>query len=208
MGVKEERLGEFLDAVAAPTPTTGGGSVSALAGALGAALTRMVVGLARDKKGYEPVQGDLVRIGTEAARLQERLLELVEDDSHAYGAVVAAMKLPRGNDAERAARVKAMQAAYQEATRVPLETMAACSDVLGLAAQALDTGHRGATTDAAVAVLLAEAALRGAGLNVRVNLASIKDEAFRSQAQERAEALLAAGEAASHEALSKAMARL
>lgn len=190
MGVKDETLERFLSTVAAATPTPGGGSVSALAGALGAALARMVAGLARDKKGYEGVQADLVEIESKASAVQERLVVLVETDSTAYEAVLAATHLPKGTDAEKASRVEAMQAAYKEATRVPLETMEACSEVLELAAQALDKGNRGATTDAAVAVLLAEAGLRGASLNARINLASIRDEAFRATTEARMDRIL------------------
>ncbi len=208
MGVKDETLGAFLDSVAAATPTPGGGSVSAVVAALGAALARMVAGLARDKKGYESVQSDLVQIETKASVLQERLLKLAEEDSKAYGRVVEAMKLPKGTDGEKASRVEALQAAYKEATRVPLETMDACSDVLELAALAVEKGNRGATTDAAVAILLAEAGLRGASLNARINLASIRDEGFRSSAEARMDRILSHADQVGHRAMALAEGRI
>ncbi len=208
MGVKDEALGAFLDSVAAPTPTPGGGSVSAVVAALGAALARMVAGLARGKNGYESVQSDLVQIEAKASVLQGRLLELAEEDSKAYGKVVEAMKLPKGTDGEKTSRVEALQAAYQEATRVPLETMEACSEVLELAALAVEKGNRGATTDAAVAILLAEAGLRGASLNARINLASIRDETFRSSAEAKMDRILSHADQVGHRAMALAEGRI
>ncbi len=208
MGVRDESVGGFLDAVAAATPTPGGGSVAALVGSLAAALARMVAGLARDKKGYEAVQVDLVGIETKAASLQERLLALVEKDARAYERVVEAMRLPKGSDAEKASRVEAMQAAYREATLVPIETMEACTEALELAAQALEKGNRSATTDGAVAVLLAEAGLRGAGLNARINLASIKDETFRASTEAKMDRLLSHADEVGHRAMALAEGRI
>ena len=208
MGVKDETLGQFLSSLAAATPTPGGGSVSALVGALGAALARMVAGLARDKKGYEAVQSDLVQIESKGSAIQERLTQLVEDDSRAYEAVVAAMRLPKGTDPEKALRVEAMQAAYKEATRVPLETMEACSEVLELAVLALEKGNRGATTDAAVAILLAEAGLRGASLNARINLASIRDETFRTASEAKMDRILSHADEVGHRGMTLAEGRL
>ncbi|MGI0148107.1 MAG: cyclodeaminase/cyclohydrolase family protein [Thermoplasmata archaeon] len=208
MGVKDETVEEFLARVAAPTPTPGGGSVSALAGALSAALSRMVAGLAVGKKGYEPVERELGEIESRGRIVQARLEALVDEDARAYEAVIAAMRLPKSSDPERAARVAAMQAAYRKATEVPLETMERCIEALELAEAAAKKGNRGATTDAAVAVLLAESAVRGASLNCAVNLASIRDESFRSQAEERVERLLKRADEIGHEAMAVVTARL
>ncbi len=190
MGVKDQTVEEYLASVAAATPTPGGGSVSALAGALSVALSRMVAGLARGKTGYEDVQGDLERIEARAAPIQARLEALIEEDSAAYELVLRAMRMPKATDPEKAARVEAMQAAYREATKVPLETVERCVEALEIAQAAVEKGNRGASTDAGVAILLAEAAIRGASLNCRVNLASIRDEAFRSAAEVKLETLL------------------
>ena len=206
--MKDQTVDAYLASVAAATPTPGGGSVSALVGALAAALARMVAGLTRDKKGYESVASDLIQVDVKAAAVQEHLLALAEKDAQAYGAVLAAMHLPKGSDAERAARVQAMQGAYRHATEVPLETMEACTDVLELAAVALEKGNRGATTDAAVAILLAEAGLRGAGLNARINLASIRDEAFRTSTEAKLDRLLAQADEVGHRAMALAEGRL
>ena len=208
MGVKSRELEAFLNDVAAGTPTRGGGSVTALVGARSVALSGKVTNLARGKKGYEDVQAELERIEVRGGSLQERLLAIADEDSAAYELVMSAMRRPRTTDAERAARVEALQAAYREATMVPLETMERCVEALELARAALDRGNRGAFTDVGVAVLLAEAALRGASLNCRVNLASIKDEGFRTQAEARLADLLARADAAGHEVMAIVEGRL
>lgn len=206
--MKDETVEEFLARVAAPTPTPGGGSVSALAGALSVALSRMVAGLARGKKGYEPVERELAEIEARGKKIQVRLEALVEEDAQAYEAVIAAMRMPRTSDQEKSARVAAMQVAYRKATEVPLETMERLIETLELAEAAAKKGNRGATTDAAVAILLAEAAVRGASLNCAVNLASIRDESFRSTAEERVEQLLKRADEIGHEAMAVVTERL
>ena len=208
MGVRDQTVGEFLSAVAAATPTPGGGSVSALAGALSVALSRMVTGLARDKKGYEDVQAELARIEERAKEAQLRLERLIEEDARAYDAVVTAMRMPRSTDEERTARVEAMQTAYKGATQVPLETMERCVEALEVAEAAAKKGNRGASTDVGVAILLAEAALRGASLNCRVNLAAIRDETFRSATEEKMSRLLARADAVGHEAMAIVSSRM
>jgi len=208
VGVKDATVEEFLAEVAAPTPTPGGGSVSALAGALSAALSRMVAGLARGKKGYEPVERELAEIETRGRKLQARLEALVDEDARAYDGVIAAMRMPKTSDAERGARVAAIQTAYRKATEIPLETMERCIEALELAEAAAKKGNRGATTDVAVAILLAEAAVRGASLNCAVNLAAIRDETFRSHAEERVEQLLKRADEIGHEAMAVVTDRL
>lgn len=208
MGMKDHTLEEFLAAVAAPTPTPGGGSVSAVAGALSVALSRMVVGLARGKKGYEGVESELSQIEVKAKETQSRLEALIDEDARAYESVVAAMRMPKSTDRERIARVEAMQAAYRKATEVPLDIMERCVEALELAEAAVKKGNRSATTDAAVAVLLAESAIRGASLNCSTNLASIRDETFRAQAEDRVESLLKRADEIGHEAMAVVTGRL
>jgi formiminotetrahydrofolate cyclodeaminase len=208
VGVKDSTVDEFLAQVAAPTATPGGGSVSALAGALSVALSRMVAGLARGKKGYESAEGELAELEARGKTIQARLEALVEEDAQAYEAVLAAMRLPKGSEREKQIRVAAVQAAYQKATEAPLETMERCTEALELAEAAVKKGNRSATTDAAVAILLAEAAIRGASLNCAVNLASIRDESFRSQTEARVEDLLKRADEVGHEAMAIVTSRL
>jgi len=206
--MKDRTLEEFLAAVAAPTPTPGGGSVSALAGALSVALSRMVAGLARGKKGYEAVESELVQLETRAKKTQARLEALIDEDAKAYEAVMAAMRLPKSTEEEKTARVDAMQRAYRKATEVPLETMERCIEALELAEAAVKKGNRGAVTDAAVAVLLAESAIRGASLNCSINLASIRDETFRTETEDRVERILKRSDEIGHEAMAVVTSRL
>jgi len=208
VGVKDQTVEEFLASVAAPTPTPGGGSVSALAGALSVALSRMVAGLARGKVGYENAESELAEIEARARKAQTRLEALVDEDARAYEKVLEAMRMPKATDGQKKKRVDAMQAAYRKATEVPLETMARCVDALELAEAAVKKGNRGATTDAAVAILLAEAAIRGASLNCTINLASIRDDAFRTRTEERVTKLLERADKVGHEAMAVITERL
>jgi len=190
-----ESLEDFLARVASNTPTPGGGTVSAVCGALSVSLSRMVANLAVGKQGYESVQSDLVAIEARGQALQARFLELADADAKAYEVVLSAMRRPKGTDAERAARKEAMQAAYRGAAEVPLDTMQACVEAFHLAKMAAEKGNRNAITDAGVAALLAGAAMRGAALNVRVNLAALKDEAARAGLEGRMASLQGEGEA-------------
>lgn len=208
MGVKDQTMEAYLASVAAATPTPGGGSVSAVVGALAVALTRMVAALAVGKPGYEANQEALQQLEARAEPLQRRLVALADEDSAAYDRVVEALHLPKATPEEKVARVAAMQAAYRHATEVPLETVERSVDALELVRLAAEQGNRGASTDCGVAALLAEAAIRGAGLNVRVNLASLKDEAYRSHAESRLEASLTRAQALGHEAMALVEGRL
>ena len=191
-------LEALLERIAAGTPTPGGGSVSAICGALSAALSRMVANLAVGKQGYEGVQSDLVSIESRGKALQRRFLDLAEADAKAYDGVVAAMRLPKGTDPERAARKDAMQAAYMRATEVPMDTIRAAIEAIELAELAAEKGNRNAITDVGVAALLAQAAMRGAGLNVQINLAAIADHAWRDSVEADLKALLQQGAKRSH----------
>lgn len=196
MGVtKQERLQDYVKAVASPAPAPGGGSVAAVCGALGAALARMVANIAMGKEDYKRVHKELRRISTEGEVLQRRLLELAEEDSKAYGAVMKALQKPRATPAQKERRREAIQLALKKASDVPVETMENCVAVLELSKRALEKGSKEAFTDAGSAALVAQAALEAAGLNVKVNLLSIKDEAFCKKTRAKMESLLKRGSA-------------
>lgn len=193
-----ESLEAWLERVAAPTPTPGGGSVAAVCGALSAALSRLVSNLAIGKQGYEGVQDELKGLERRAAELQSRFLRLADEDAKAFEGVMAVMRRPKGTDEERAARKAAMQAAYQAATEVPLETARRALEALEVAKVAAEKGNRNAITDAGAAALLAQAAMRAASLNVRINLAAVADESWRSSREGELQALLARGADLAH----------
>lgn len=169
------RLDEFLDSVASDRPTPGGGSVAALTGSLAAALGAMVAGLTLGRKKYADVADEMsaARRRLEAARAE--LLKLVEEDSRAFEAVMAARKLPAGTDREIETRDRALAEATDRAIQVPLESARLAARVLEDLGPIAEKGNVNAVTDAGVAALLARAAVHGAAWNVRVNLAGYPD---------------------------------
>lgn len=187
----ELSVGAFIGQLASDAPAPGGGSASALAGAMGAALVQMVVALTSGRPDAADVEDDLRELGLAAAGFQSELLQLVEIDAAAYASVVAARRLPRGTDRERELRRVQIDAALREATRAPLTIADRADAVLKLAQRLAPIGSRHAISDAGVAGLLAAAALRGAALNVRINLPYLpEDQPLRREAGDRVDELL------------------
>ena len=191
MKLTDKPITNFLDELASNAPAPGGGSVASLGGALGAALVSMVCNLTLGKKGYEDVQGDIEDLLAQSEALRAELTGLLEEDVKAYTGYSVAAKLPRTTDEEKAARAEAMQAALQVATDVPLQIAEAAVKVMDLCMPAAEKGNKWAVSDAGVAVLMAEAALRSAALNVLINLGSLKDLEFAAERRARLESLLA-----------------
>jgi len=170
-------IANFFDSVAAASPTPGGGSVAAFAAALASCLPAMVAGLTIGKKKYAAAEEEMKRIKTESERLRRELLGFARADGEAFEAVLDAVRMPQTTPAEIEARAQAMAAAGVGACRVPLQTAAACIEVIELAMQAAKSGNRNAVTDAGVGGLLAQAAAEGALLNVEINLKSLQEGA-------------------------------
>jgi glutamate formiminotransferase/formiminotetrahydrofolate cyclodeaminase len=170
-----ESLSGFVGSVASPSPTPGGGSVAAHAGALGAALAQMVAGLTAGKKKYAAVDAEMRDVAVRAAGLGNTLAALVARDAAAYAIVAAAYKLPAGSDAQHAEKTKKVDDALMHAAEVPLETARACAVVAELALAVAERGNTNAVSDAGVAALLADAGCTGAGYNVRINVTSLSD---------------------------------
>ncbi|MBC7249648.1 MAG: cyclodeaminase/cyclohydrolase family protein [Anaerolineae bacterium] len=181
----------FLDELASSAPAPGGGSVAALAGALGAALVSMVCNLTIGKKKYADVQDDIQALLEQSEALRHELVDLLEADVRVYTSVSKAYKMPRETEEEKAARREAIQAALKDATEVPMKVAEACVKILDLCTPAAEKGNVNAVSDAGVAALMAEAALRSAALNVLINLGAIKDEEFVRRERARLDALLA-----------------
>ncbi len=186
----DQTVSQFLDALASSAPAPGGGSVSALSGALGAALVSMVCNLTTGKKKYADVQQEIADILSRSEELRRELTGLLEEDVKAYTAVSQAYKMPRGTAEEKVARAEAIQNALKEATRVPMQVAEACVKVLDLCTPAAEKGNVNAVSDAGVAALMAEAGLRSAALNVLINLKAIKDQEFCREVGGRLESLL------------------
>ena len=177
-----EPLQVYLDDAAANKPAPGGGSVSACAGALGAALVSMVCNLTVGREKFATVDAEMTRLvaASEAARV--RLEQLLQDDTTAYNGVITAFKMPKDTDAEKAARKAAVQAGLIIAADVPLEICKAAVEVCRLSKTAAELGNPQAVTDAGIGAILGEAAVVGAALNVRINLGSIEDCDYTSAA--------------------------
>jgi len=169
-------LSQFLDAVAGPTATPGGGSVSALAGTLAASLVEMVVNLTVGKRGFEAQEAEMKKLGADAHSYREALGSTIAQDIDAYQAVMKAYLLPKSTETEKGIRKEEIQKALRRAADPPLFTAATSLKVLKLCQKAAEMGNPSAITDAAVGALLAEAALQGGVLNVLINLSALEDE--------------------------------
>jgi formiminotetrahydrofolate cyclodeaminase len=177
---------ELLDAFASNKPVPGGGSASALAGAVGASLLIMVAGLPKTRHGTDEERAALTAAETRLRPLRDELAELVDRDSDAYTSVIAAYRLPKSSDVEKRARSEAIEAAMRAATEAPLATIRACERVMREAETIASSGAPSAVSDVAVAVELLKTAARGAATNVDTNLASVKDTEYVSRvSQER-----------------------
>ncbi len=176
--ITDQSVRQFLDDLASKSPTPGGGSAAAIIGAMGAALSAMVCNLTIGKETYAQVEPEMRDALARTEALRDRLLDMVSEDVRVFDGVMAAYGLPRGTDAEKALRTDAIQAALFEATDVPLACAQACAELIGVVRGVAEAGNKGVISDAGVAVLAAEAALRGAALNVYINAGAIKDQAF------------------------------
>ena len=177
-------VSDLVGRLATDDPVPGGGSASALAGAMAAALVHMVVQLTTGRPAAAEHERSLAEIRDRAARLQAELLRLAEEDATAYASVVAARRLPKETDDERADRREQIETAVRAATRAPLGVVVRSSEVLTLAEALVSIGNRNAVSDVGVAGLLAAAAIRAAALNVEINVPSLDDgDPLRDQAR-------------------------
>jgi len=193
-------LGGFLDEVQSGSPTPGGGTASALAGALGAALVGMVANLTLGKKKFAAVQVEMGEARGEAVRLRGALTGLMRRDSQAFERVLVAYRMPQGTPAEADLRDRAVVEATWEATRVPLETAETCAEVAHWAARMVRDGNPNAASDGATACAIARAAVESALWNVQINLKNLPDGADKEAVETRAAACTRLSETALEEA--------
>jgi len=178
MSYGEMALADVLDAFATTDPVPGGGSAAALAGAIGTSLLLMVAAMPKTKTGAPEETADLAEAATRLHPLRNQLLELVDRDSDAYKQVMDAYRLPKASDVEKASRQDAIDRAMRSATATPLDTMRACQQALRGAVTVAANGNRRTTSDVGVGVELLVAALRGARMNVDINLAALDDQEY------------------------------
>jgi glutamate formiminotransferase/formiminotetrahydrofolate cyclodeaminase len=186
----EMALADLIDAFSSTDAVPGGGSAAAFAGAVGVSLLMMVAGLPKTKTGAPEETADLAEASSRLHPLRDALLELVDRDSDAYRQVLAAFRLPKVSDAEKAARTEAIDRATRAAIDAPLDTMRLCQQALRGAVIVASNGSRRTTSDVGVAVELLVAALRGARLNIDINLTGLNDEAYTARIREEVEELV------------------
>ncbi|MFB3853178.1 MAG: glutamate formimidoyltransferase [Vicinamibacterales bacterium] len=179
----------FIDEVGSESPAPGGGSVSALAGSLGAALAAMVGNLTAGKKGYEGVNAEMISLAERAQDLARKLALGIDEDAEAFNGVLAAMRLPKATPEQRQAREAATQEAYRLAVCVPMQTARLSLEALKLALEAAVKGNRNSASDAGVGGLMARAGVEGGCLNALINLASLTDEPLKNAVREEVDRL-------------------
>jgi formiminotetrahydrofolate cyclodeaminase len=198
--IKDNKIEEFLGALASQSATPGGGGAAAIIGAMGAALVSMVCNLTIGKKKYVEVEAEMKGVLAKTEALRLRLTDMIEDDAKAFDAVMGAYGMAKETDADKAARDKAIQAALKQATEVPMRCCHAAREVIDLAGIASDKGNLNVISDAGVGVLAAYAALRSAALNVFTNARMINDKTFAEAKLKELNQLLAGAEAATEKA--------
>ena len=203
-----EPLQVYLDDAAANKPAPGGGSVSACAGALGAALVSMVCNLTRGREKFADVEAEIVAIVEASEAARHRLEQLLQEDTTAYNGVIAAYKMPKETAEDQAARSQAVQDGLIVAADVPLEICRVAVEVCRLAKDAARIGNPQAVTDAGIGAILGEAAVVGAALNVRINLGSIEDCDYTSAAAAQIDGIQAEAAALRAEVLGITLSKL
>lgn len=183
----ELTIKQFLDKTAGNDPVPGGGSISALNAAIAASLAEMVGGLTIGRKKYAEIENEMKEMAENFEILRQKFVVDIDRDSDAYDRVFAAFKLPKETDEEKAHRTSVIQEETKYAAQVPMEVARATYEMLPQISAVARKGNSNAITDACVAMMCARTAILGALLNVRINLTSIKDEAFVKAMAEEAD---------------------
>lgn len=176
----DKNIKDFILETASDNPAPGGGSVAALCGALGAALGTMVCNLTIGREKYLFVESEFTKIKPQLEQNVSKLTSLIDDDTNAFNDVMSAFKLPKETDEQKAIRSGAIQQGYKKAIAVPLETAQTALQTLSLMELIVSKGNPNAVTDGAVGALASETAIKGALLNVKINLTSVKDQEYVS----------------------------
>jgi glutamate formiminotransferase/formiminotetrahydrofolate cyclodeaminase len=172
------KISNFLSELASNSPAPGGGSVAALAGAIGSALTSMVCNLTIGKEKYESVDVEIKKILKKSEKLRKQLTDLIDKDTEAFNDVMKAFKMPKETEDQKEERSLAIQKGYKTAANIPFLTAKTCEKILDLAIFIAENGNQNSITDAAISGLMAHVGVESAVLNVKINLGSIKDDNF------------------------------
>lgn len=189
MKLTDLKITEFLEKTYGSDPVPGGGSVSALCGALAASLGQMVTGLTIGRKKYADVEEDMLRLAPEMEEARNKFVAFIDEDAAAYQVVFDAFKLPKATDEEKAVRKEAIQKATLAAALVPLEVARTAVGIMDAIQEIAVKGNKNAITDCCVAMMCARTAAFGAILNVRINLSGLDDRAVADQLEDECMAL-------------------
>jgi len=189
----------FADMTASENPAPGGGSVSAYLGALGASLGIMVANLSSHKRGWDDKWEEFSNWAEEGQKMKTRLLALVDADTNAFNEILAAFRLPKKTDSEKTARKSAIQTATKLAIEVPLEVMRTAAACFPLLKEMVTNGIPNSISDGGVGALAVRACIRGAGMNVLINLSGLDDESYKAACVKEVEELESAAEEAETE---------
>ncbi|UCE54896.1 MAG: cyclodeaminase/cyclohydrolase family protein [Desulfobacterales bacterium] len=176
--LKNLTITEYFEKTACGEPVPGGGSIAALSAAAAASLSEMVANLTIGKKGYESVEAEMKEIAEVASGLRDKLIKDIDNDPEAYQQVMAAFKLPKMTKDEKNQRTKAIQDGLKKAALIPMGVAEDAFKTMELAEKVIKKGNKNAVTDGAVAAMAARTAVMAAVYNVKINLASIKDDVF------------------------------
>lgn len=185
----------FLAQLASDSPTPGGGAVAGLLAANGAALIQMVCSLTIGKAAYEEVDGRMREIDAMAGEAREALLDVADRDATAFDGVMAAFKMPKDSDAQKAERSQAIQSGYESAAEVPMECARQAAALMSLADEVTRTGNAQAASDGSSAAQCLSAAVWCATYNVEINAAALKDQAKAQALRDEVSALRASTQA-------------
>lgn len=178
--LKDLSIEKFAELTASDAPAPGGGSVAAAAGSLAAALAEMVANLTIGKEKYAGAEEEMKELAEKGRVIREKLIADIQRDSSSFNLYMAALKMPKDTEEEKAARREAMQNGLKEAAKVPLSVAETAAEIFPLSEAAAARGNANAVTDGLVSAMMARTAVLSALLNVKINLSSIKDEAFRT----------------------------
>lgn len=177
---------DFVEILASKEPVPGGGGASALAGAVGTALSQMVGSLTLGKKKYAAVEDEVRAAMQKATRLQSELLGLIDKDAEGFAPLAAAYRLPKETEEERAHKEQVMEACLRDACEVPMQIMERCAEAIDLAEFFMEKGSVMAVSDAGASAAILRGALHAASLNITINTASMKDREYAETLEHRA----------------------
>lgn len=187
--LKDLTIEEFAKVTASDAPAPGGGSVAAAAGSLAAALAEMVANLTIGKEKYAEAENEMRELAGKGQAVREKLIADIQRDSSSFNLYMAALRMPKDTEEEKTARREAMQRGLKEAAVVPLSVAETAAEIFPLAEAAVARGNANAVTDGLVSAMMARTAVLSALLNVKINLNSIKDEAFRADMEKQVKRL-------------------